>query len=54
MAITRHINPAQSQELGISDGLICNWTTLSSPSLLAILVWKMQSQEMFCSLPEDL
>jgi hypothetical protein len=49
MAITRHTNLAQSQGHGISDSLICTWTTLSSPSLLAML-----GQEMFYSIPEDL
>jgi hypothetical protein len=54
MAITRHTNLAQSQGHGISDSLICTWTTLSSPSLLAMLGHEILSQEMFYSLPEDL
>jgi hypothetical protein len=37
------------QGCGISDGLICTWTTLSSPSLFAMI-----GQEMLYSLPEDL
>jgi hypothetical protein len=49
MAITRHINPAQSQWCGISDGIISTWTTLSPSSFLSML-----HQEMLYSLPENL
>jgi hypothetical protein len=54
IAITRHTNPAQSQRRGISDSLICTWTTLSSPSLLLMLGQEMLSQEILYSFPEDL
>jgi hypothetical protein len=54
MEITRHTNPAQPQGCGMWDSLICTWTTLSSPSLLAMLGHEILSQEMFYSLPEDL